>query len=1172
MSDLDPTATLSSTGMGRLADLVESIEIKAGDYIGPYRIVESIGQGGFGIVYLAEQTEPVRRRVALKVVKPGMDTREVLTRFAAERQALALIDHPNVARIFDAGLSDQGRPYFVMEFVPGEMITQFAEKHALSTRERVELFIPICHAVQHAHQKGIIHRDLKPSNILVTIIDGVPTPKVIDFGIAKAAAEPLADGQAHTIAGRLLGTPEYMSPEQAGPDQHDIDTRTDIYSLGVVLYELLTGLLPFDLPDSGREAVLQLIREREPVRSSVRILSSAPGRRKPRAGDPRIIARELRGDLDWITLRALEKDRARRYETANALALDLRRHTHQEPVLAGPPGASYRFSRFARRNRGPLIAGAAVLLTLVGGLVASALGFIQARQERDKALDSKRAAIAAADAAKRQFERAVAERDRADRERENARSAAADASEQRGRVALREADLEQERYRLHIARANLALSRADVGSAKAELWSCPKELRHWEWYYLAGLLDQSAGVLYAPGRAAQAAVYAPDGAIIITGGRDITLWDAQSFRPLRSFGDVLSESPTAQYRSLAVSPDGSLLVSARILDDHIQAWRLETGELVGSVPVFEPDARPAAGASRASGDVHFSPDGSEFVVSGWVVRTFDAGTLARLRDYAHGGYVRCVAYSPDGALLATAGNDARLRIWSRSTGEQIRVLSLTDPAWSLAFSPDSAAIAVGGQTRPTAHIFDVASGQVKQVMVGEGAGAMRLAFHPEGTAIAATSSQGIITVWSARTGAVLITMLGDGAAESGIAFSPDGARLVTPSWRGYARVWDVSGIGLPAIDWFSEDSPRFTSISRGGDRMISFGPSGPVLWNLAGRKPETSSLPHPAAKDWYAVSSPDGTLAATFGRDGTMKLWSAKGELIRDWPPSRQAVVGAAFAPAPGGMVLVRTGGGVEVYGPDPDSPARFSAKIETTGLAFAAFSEDGSTVAVATQNEVRAWETATGREIFKATPKTGARAACIAFSPDGARLAAFWENGAGATWRLPSGEELFTLPGRPQVRAAHALSFSADGDRLLVLGSGFGGANALRLLETSGGREAFSQDIGRGDRYVAATFSGPDRERIVAVTSLGGVRVLDARPGRDRERLMDLRDRAKELVDRTLASQRSVTLNNDRDLFTRDRRSRAMEAVLDTIRADVSLPDDLRRAAIAYMIESETR
>jgi serine/threonine protein kinase len=325
-----------------------TIEEQPGDRIGRYKLLQKIGEGGCGVVYMAEQEEAVRRRVALKVIKLGMDTKAVIARFEAERQALARMEHPNIARVLDAGATQSGRPYFVMELVRGLKITEYCDQSNLSTEQRLDLFVKVCQAIQHAHQKGIIHRDIKPSNILITLHDGQPVPKVIDFGIAKATHGRLTDATLFTAFEQFIGTPAYVSPEQAEMSGLDIDTRSDIYSLGVLLYELLTGRTPFDtsqLMDAGLDEMRRRIREQEPPRPSHRLRTLNDSDRttvaRRRGTDAPRLTLQLRGDLDWIVMRCLEKDRARRYETANGLATDIQRHLRNEPVTARPPSTAY---------------------------------------------------------------------------------------------------------------------------------------------------------------------------------------------------------------------------------------------------------------------------------------------------------------------------------------------------------------------------------------------------------------------------------------------------------------------------------------------------------------------------------------------------------------------------------------------------------------------------------------------------------------------------------------------------------------------------------------------------------------------------------------------------------------------------------------------------------------
>jgi serine/threonine protein kinase/tetratricopeptide (TPR) repeat protein len=384
---------------------------KAGDRIGDYMLREPLGEGGFGVVFLADQERPVRRQVALKIIKLGMDTRQVVARFEAERQALAVMDHPCIARVFDAGATAGGRPYFVMEVVRGLPITRYADQHRLSIRERLELFIRVCEAVHHAHQKGVIHRDLKPSNVLVAVHEGTsqPAPKIIDFGIAKATTEARTPGMTLTEARQLIGTPEYMAPEQADYDA-DIDTRADVYSLGVMLYELLVGIPPLDrrrLRTGDAAEIQRYLREQEPLRPSTRLRAmpdespsgrevdpSSPSTReitRTRAIDVPTLVRQLKGDLDWIAMKCLEKDRTRRYDSAAALADDLRRFLANEPVLAGPPTARYRLRKAIVRHKVAFMAGSAVVVALVVGLGAAWSQYLQMRSERDQKDDALRA-------------------------------------------------------------------------------------------------------------------------------------------------------------------------------------------------------------------------------------------------------------------------------------------------------------------------------------------------------------------------------------------------------------------------------------------------------------------------------------------------------------------------------------------------------------------------------------------------------------------------------------------------------------------------------------------------------------------------------------------------------------------------------------------------------------
>ena len=443
-----------------------------GTRIGPYKLLQQIGEGGMGVVYMAEQEQPVRRRVALKIIKPGMDSGQIIARFEAERQALAMMDHQNIARVLDAGATPSGRPYFVMELVHGVPITQFCDQKQLSPRQRLELFIPVCQAIQHAHQKGIIHRDIKPSNVLVTMYDDKPVPKVIDFGVAKAIEQRLTEKTLFTQFGAFIGTFEYMSPEQAELNAFGVDTRSDIYSLGVLLYELLTGSTPLDrtrLRQAALDEVIRLIREEEPPRPSVRLSSigDLPGIAAARHTEPGRLATLVQGELDWIVMRCLEKDRSRRYETASALAKDAERYLCDEPVEACPPSAIYRLRKFGRKHRGPLVAASLVFLALLGGMIGTMVGWVRATQseerERSARLDTLNAMV------------------EADRERDEARRMA---------------------YVAGIGLAQRAWEENNVLRAIELLEEVPKrvtsgDLRGFEWHYLNRLYHSEKLTIWA---------------------------------------------------------------------------------------------------------------------------------------------------------------------------------------------------------------------------------------------------------------------------------------------------------------------------------------------------------------------------------------------------------------------------------------------------------------------------------------------------------------------------------------------------------------------------------------------------------------------------------------------------------------------------------------------------
>jgi hypothetical protein len=579
---------------------------KPGDRIGRYKLLEKIGEGGMGVVYMAQQEEPVRRRVALKIIKLGMDTKQVVARFEAERQALALMDHPNIAKVLDGGATDTGRPYFVMELVQGVPITEFCDQNRLPTEERIKLFIPVCQAVQSAHQKGIIHRDLKPTNILVTLNAGVPMPMVIDFGVAKATNQKLTEKTVFTNYAAMIGTPAYMSPEQAEMSRLDVDTRSDIYGLGVLLYELLTGTTPFcekRLRNAGYNEMQRIILEEEPERPSTRLSTLAGEQRgivaRNRGASELALGRVFEGDLDCIVMKCLEKDRARRYETANGLAADLKRHLDNEPVVARPPSRAYRLQKAWRRNKLAFTAAAAVAAALVVGTTVSTWQAIEAGMARN--------------AEKQQRLAAQTERDKA-----QVAEKAAETAQQAEKQARLRADSEKAEaaHLLYVADMNLAQqawNQNNMGRLRQLLEDTQDSpYRGFEWYYWQPKTHLALKTLRGHLDAVTSVAFSTNGQRIVTGSDDQTakVWDAASCRELLAL-----KGHRAEISSATFSPDGQRIVTGS-LDRTAKVWDAASGKEILTLK----------GHSDEVWSVAFSPDGQRIVTGSrdWTAKVWEA--------------------------------------------------------------------------------------------------------------------------------------------------------------------------------------------------------------------------------------------------------------------------------------------------------------------------------------------------------------------------------------------------------------------------------------------------------------------------------------------------------------------------------------------------------------------
>nr|MBC8218108.1 protein kinase [Planctomycetota bacterium] len=790
-----------------------------GSVIGRYKLLEKIGEGGFGVVWAAAQKEPVKRRVALKIIKLGMDTRQVVARFEAERQALAMMDHPNIAKVLDAGSTDTGRPYFVMELVRGIPIIEYCDQAKLSTKDRLGLFIKVCHAIQHAHQKGIIHRDIKPSNILITLHDGVPVPRVIDFGIAKATQQELTEMTIYTQHNQFIGTPAYMSPEQAEMSGLDIDTRSDIYSLGVLLYELLTGRTPFDakeLMQSGIDQMRKIIREQEPPKPSTKfatlqIQEQSTTATRHATDSPRLIWL-LRGDLDWIVMKCLEKDRSRRYETANGLALDVVRHLSNEPVIARPPTVVYQLRKVWRRNKVVYTAVAAVVIALLLGTGISAwqawIANVAHKREYKQRLQSD------------------ADRERAVQEERRARESEVKAKESEVN-ALRRA------YNSDMSQVFRALEENLIGRVQESVRQHvpePEEpdFRGWEWRY-AWEQSQSDAVHTWDTPEDMGEVFAvrisPDQRYLVTSGFQTgptlrphirRLWNFQTREELK---DVHLPSGTA--RAIAFSNSGKYLALHRNGENgvnEIHVYDTDTWELETTIP-----------SETAIPSLSFSPDDKTLATIGP-----SAAVLWDWRRQAivHQWSVRApwgrqdIAFFPDGHRLAIGGADW-LTIINLDTNDIVHRQPAPEDDIRLAISPDSHYVAIGsGFQKGEIGVLNTASWEPEPPLTGHNAWVTSVLFTPDGKQLISASADHTLRVWDMQRRVTTRVLKGHQSGVHFFSLTSDASRAVSAGADKQILEWDLNA-PLPAFREhlldervkevvFSADSRFFYTINNNG--------------------------------------------------------------------------------------------------------------------------------------------------------------------------------------------------------------------------------------------------------------------------------------------------------------------------------------------------------------------
>ena len=1042
-----PTATLAAT------PLTEQPGIR----IGRYKLLEQIGEGGFGVVFMADQEEPICRRVALKLIKLGMDTKQVLARFEAERQALALMDHPNIARVLDGGATETGRPFFVMELVQGVPITEFCDKNQLSVEQRLKLFIPVCQAIQSAHQKGIIHRDLKPTNILVTLnSDGSGFPKVIDFGVAKATDQKLTEKTLFTAHGIMIGTPAYMSPEQAEMSHLDVDTRADIYSLGALLYELLTSSPPFPeqrLRRAGYNEMQRIILEEQPERPSTR-LSTLRGEQRSvvarnRGATELTLGKTFPGDLDWIVMKCLEKDRARRYETANGLARDLERHLINEPVVARPPSLTYRLKKSVRRNKLAVAAGACVVGVLVLGLCASTLEAIRARRAEREQTRLRHAAEAAQ--AKETAQRRRAEKG----ERRGERLLYA------GKMNMIQAAWEQNRL-------------ASVRQLLNETADYPE--RGFEWYHWQRRTHLESKSLHGHLDEVHAAVFSPDGKWLVTGCMDATanVWDANSGNELLTLKGHLHS-----VNVIAVSHDGKRIATSS-LDGTAKIWDAATGKQLLSLDGHEAPLE----------SVDFSSDDQRVLTSSddGTARVWDAATGKQLLSVSGlAGRLLYAAFSPDGRKLVTGGDDQTGRVWDAFTGEPLLVLKgHSDAVECVVYSPDGQRIVTGGDQRdPTARVWDAISGKPLLILAGHTGGLNEVRYSPDGQQILTASTDGTARLWEAVTGNELLTIRGHTGTVNDAAFSPDGRQIVTASDDHTVKIWQVSA-DREGITFTGHSNGIVSAcISSDGRRVVAGGVdriarvwdsgTGKVLLSLPAQttwvtwvaiSPDSRQLATAAgqsAKVWDAGNgaflfaleghtggvsrltfSPDSRSLAAGGVDKTARLWdTASGKLLHAFEGHTEGISGLAFSPD--GRRLVTASGDATAKVWDLDSyKVLFTLRGHSAVIPSITYSPDGLRIATASGDQTaKIWDALTGDELFTLRGHND-ELRSVGFSRDGQRLVTGSLDQTAKVWDSLTGVELLTLKDNQKIEA---VAFSAVGQRILT-GGGSGGGSTLKMWE----------------------------------------------------------------------------------------------------------------------------
>jgi WD40 repeat protein/serine/threonine protein kinase len=1020
---------------------------KSGDKIDRYRLLSVLGEGGMGIVYLAEQEGSIRRRAALKVIKPGMDSKRVIARFENERQALALLDHANIAQVYDAGMTENGRPYFVMEYVKGLPITEYCDRNKLTINQRLKLFLEICHGVHHAHQKGIIHRDIKPSNILVFVQEDKAIPKIIDFGVSKAINMPLTDKTLFTENRQLLGTPEYMSPEQADMANEDIDIRSDIYSLGVVLYELLTGVLPFDsttFRESGIEYIRKVIRETDPRTPSMRLTKlgdEAKTVAERRRTEVYTLARCLHRELEWIPLKAMRKERSERYRSAAELADDIENYLKGNPLIAGPPSTAYRVRKFMRRHKALITGSASVLVVLLAGILLSTIFAVEANRVRDKE---------------------IVARARAEQAQEQAQA--------------RELEMRQLAYASDISLAQYALSMNDLGRAQRLLdahrpRSGEVDLRGWEWRYLWEECQSDAiSELNRYSGSIRSVAYSPDGKVLAVAGyvqKFIDIWDVNGRRRIATL------QPEGGHL-VTFSPRGDLLAS----DDgkQIRLWRVGTWD-------------SAAQPLTLSDWIHalkFSPDGTRLasLSNPDQLTVWDTDQWAVIRQISGvrlvGAHIGKLHFSPDGRALVIGDADHHLRVIDIASGSTNFGIpdAHSEGITAVAWSPNGSVIASGsGYSGGTIRLWDAASGNPIGELRGHTSWICELIFSRDSQRLYSSSADQTIRIWDVGQQQCRATLRGNTDEVYGLALSPDGTTLASASKDGVIAFWDAyphPGKEQPrVIDLGQRASPAFAPEGR----VLAVARAGTVsLLDLATSR-EIGQIPELGTGVLIVRYSPNGTLLVSGGESGKIRVWScAEHRLLRELDDPNAPVRLLCFR-ADGMRLLAVDAAGNVIWWDTLTWHRVQTLEIDLPSIPRAgAISPDGRLVAAGTMTGSVCWLNSETGEL-RATRSTAHRhpVVGIAFSADGVQAASVAEDGTVAIWDTSLFQPI-TPPFKGHMQGAHGVAFSLDGCRLATGGNGH---EAVKLWDLSTFRELLTLP-GQGSMFGFMAFS-PDGKWLAA-------------------------------------------------------------------------------------------